>query len=597
MKVSEGFMLRVLNGEFRGQVFPLQGSIDIGSAGDCELCLRDSLVSPSHARLHSDGDDVVIEDLGSSKGTFLNERPVDRASLRPGDLLRIGGTRLSVVSNVGQPLAGSSVDSGAGSDSILARRARAAEARKVELEKARARLTRENEELVQKLIREQARCRKVKKKARELAARFSEREATRLDQKKRLVAGLKSALAAKTRLESELEDARSESSRTGTEQPGRGQAAEGGGQALQERIEAARQELSEQAGNHQEELSDFTRRLQEAQAEVEDLRTKLQEEEAVQAEAKRKLLAHERKAAESASGQDEIRRRLQVLEKENRCLESSASELEQQRQVSVGLRGEVAGLRKEIDSVLDERKLDSRKHRSEITSQAVENRRRLKETEQDISSAFQDNIQRLEVEKTRIAAELKSREEEIEKQASELERALAGSARGEESVARMQQELEQERTSGAGSRVRCAEVEKEKDLLESGIHQQQETIDSQAGALAELEVRLQKVSRELIFFERERKKKEGHLSREVEVLQRRVCDAEKKRQAQEGRLDGLKDSEASRSDELLLLRRYVDDVRGRLLEKEALLQDLRSRLLLEGGEEMYVAGGNAGDAA
>ena len=140
-------------------------------------------------------------------------------------------------------------------------------------------------------------------------------------------------------------------------------------------------------------------------------------------------------------------------------------------------------------------------------------------------------------------------------------------------------------------------MEKEKDLLESGIHQQQETIDSQAGALAELEVRLQKVSRELIFFERERKKKEGHLSREVEVLQRRVCDAEKKRQAQEGRLDGLKDSESSRSDELLLLRRYVDDVRGRLLEKEALLQALRSRLLLEGGEEMYVAGGNAGDAA
>ena len=103
MKVSEGFMLRVLNGEFRGKVFPLRDSIDIGSAGECELCIRDSLVSPSHARLQREGDELVIEDLGTSRGTFLNERPVDRASLRTGDLLRVGGTRLSVSPDTGHP--------------------------------------------------------------------------------------------------------------------------------------------------------------------------------------------------------------------------------------------------------------------------------------------------------------------------------------------------------------------------------------------------------------------------------------------------------------------------------------------------------------
>jgi len=66
---------------------------------------------------------------------------------------------------------------------------------------------------------------------------------------------------------------------------------------------------------------------------------------------------------------------------------------------------------------------------------------------------------------------------------------------------------------------------------------------------------------------------------------------------QEARLDGLRDSEASRSGELLLLKKYVDDVRQRLLEKEALLQDLGARLLLEGEDESPLVEGGVSDAS
>ena len=106
MKVSEGFMLRVLNGEFRGRVFPLQDSLDIGSGGDCGLRLRDASVSSSHARLQREGDEVVIDDPGSSRGTYLNDKSVERAPLKKGDLRRIGRSHLALISRGSGALAG-----------------------------------------------------------------------------------------------------------------------------------------------------------------------------------------------------------------------------------------------------------------------------------------------------------------------------------------------------------------------------------------------------------------------------------------------------------------------------------------------------------
>ena len=570
MKVSEGFMLRVLNGEFRGKVFPLRGSIDIGSAGECELCIRDSLVSPSHARLQKEGDEMVVEDLGSSRGTFLNERPVDRANLRRGDLLRVGGTRLSVISDTGQP--GGSSPGASGADRALLKRARAAEAKKVELEKARARLTRQNEELSQKL-------------------------AQRLDQKKRLVAGLKSVMAARGRLEAELEEARDELSRIEPGQTGEAQGSGARGGQLQKQLETVQAELAGQTEKHQQELADSSESLQAVQEELQGLVVKLAEAEAGQAEVNSSLLEEEHKLAESVSAQDELRRRLQALEQDKRRLESSDGELEKEREVSVGLRGELTGLRRELDSLLAERKQDSQNHRSELASQEEDNRQRLEETEQDVSSAYQENIDRLQEEKERIAAELKGRETEFEQQAARLAEASAESTRVEESVLRMQEELEQESRASAGFRVRCVELEKEKELLSEGISQGQEKIDSQAAELAGSEGRLGKASRELAFFERESKKTEKQLQREIELLQKRLAAAEKKRQGQEAQLDGLRDSEASRSEELQLLKNYVDDVRQRLLEKEALLQDLGARLLLEGEEEAPLVEGGVSDAS
>ena len=209
-------------------------------------------------------------------------------------------------------------------------------------------------------------------------------------------------------------------------------------------------------------------------------------------------------------------------------------------------------------------------------------KRQLEETEQDLSSTYRENIKSLQVEKERMTAELKGSRAELEKQAARLAEALAESDRGRQSALGMEEELERERTDCAGFRLRCSEIEKELELLSSGATELQQTMDTQAAALARSEEEHRKVNRELAFYGREREKAEKRLKREIELLERRLVAAEKKRRDQEAQLDGLRDSESSRSQELLLLRKYADDVRQRLLEKEALLQDLEARLLLEG---------------
>ena len=546
MKVSEDFMLRVLNGEFRGRVLPLRDSIDIGSGSDCELRLRDAAVSPSHARLHRDGDDVVVEDLGSSLGTFLNEKPVDRANLRTGDLLRIGRTRLSVISSARVAGAGEAggvlAKGGEASDSRLIERAKTAEARKVQLEKARARLTRENEELVKKLACEKAARRKLERKP---------AEATGLEQE-RLAEELKSALEIRTRLAVLLKAARGKISRLEKEQAEPEQVIESRTRALQEELDVVREELDGARGSAGD--------IEQARDELRSLGEKYRESEAEREDLGGKLSAKEAELAESALGRQQLLLRLEAAEEEKKRLELSEDEFEKHREESAALRAEVLDLRKELDSSLAERKRETETYRGERDSLAAENRRCLEDSRTELRESFARRIEELEVLNAKSAAELKARERELEERAAEFERGLASRT-----------ELE----------ARCGEAQKERELLDSESARQRETIASQADALALLEGRLQEVSRELSSLERERENKEGHLDREFEVLQGRLAAAEKNRRDQESRLDGLEDQESSRSSELLLLRRYVDDVRRRLLEKEALLDDLRARLRLE----------------
>ena len=64
--------------------------------GDVEIRLDDPFASAHHARVSREGFVVVIEDLGSTNGTYLNEEPLNGPQpLHPGDRIRIGDSEFS----------------------------------------------------------------------------------------------------------------------------------------------------------------------------------------------------------------------------------------------------------------------------------------------------------------------------------------------------------------------------------------------------------------------------------------------------------------------------------------------------------------------
>ncbi len=70
---------------------PSKNGVVIGRHANVDVTLRSDSVSRRHARLTWEHDQVFVEDLGSSNGTFVNDTRIScRTRLRPGDLLRIG---------------------------------------------------------------------------------------------------------------------------------------------------------------------------------------------------------------------------------------------------------------------------------------------------------------------------------------------------------------------------------------------------------------------------------------------------------------------------------------------------------------------------
>src|SRR4051794_30198650 len=67
------------------------GEYVIGREEGCELPLLVELVSRRHARLTVNFDHILIEDLGSSNGTFINGQPITEATrLWPHQKIQIG---------------------------------------------------------------------------------------------------------------------------------------------------------------------------------------------------------------------------------------------------------------------------------------------------------------------------------------------------------------------------------------------------------------------------------------------------------------------------------------------------------------------------
>lgn len=93
-KEATRFRLEVVDGPFRGLVFPVRDQSVIGRSSDCDVELRDPAISKHHARLRQVEEGLAIEDLDSAHGTLLNGLPPTGQLLRTGDEVEIGGSVL-----------------------------------------------------------------------------------------------------------------------------------------------------------------------------------------------------------------------------------------------------------------------------------------------------------------------------------------------------------------------------------------------------------------------------------------------------------------------------------------------------------------------
>lgn len=81
----------------KGKTFALGEEMTIGRADKCHLVLDDAYVSQMHARIFSRGDGVMVEDLGSTNGTYLNRQRITSATeVGRGDQIKIGKTVLEM---------------------------------------------------------------------------------------------------------------------------------------------------------------------------------------------------------------------------------------------------------------------------------------------------------------------------------------------------------------------------------------------------------------------------------------------------------------------------------------------------------------------
>jgi hypothetical protein len=79
-----------------GMIYDLDADLVLGRGDGAEIRLEDPFASARHARVYEQGNIVVIEDLGSTNGTYLNEELLETARpLHPGDRVRIGDSEFA----------------------------------------------------------------------------------------------------------------------------------------------------------------------------------------------------------------------------------------------------------------------------------------------------------------------------------------------------------------------------------------------------------------------------------------------------------------------------------------------------------------------
>jgi hypothetical protein len=79
-----------LDGPQAGELFQLKGRAVVGTAADCDAIMKDPSISGRHCEFMSTSQGFRINDLGSTNGTYVNDKRVTNSDLIDNDSVRLG---------------------------------------------------------------------------------------------------------------------------------------------------------------------------------------------------------------------------------------------------------------------------------------------------------------------------------------------------------------------------------------------------------------------------------------------------------------------------------------------------------------------------
>jgi pSer/pThr/pTyr-binding forkhead associated (FHA) protein len=96
-KVAAAQLVVVEPAEHRGRSYPVGQEATLGRAAGCQITVDDSFVSQLHARVFARDGRFLVEDLGSTNGTYLNRQKVAGPMVvTRGDRVQVGNTVLEL---------------------------------------------------------------------------------------------------------------------------------------------------------------------------------------------------------------------------------------------------------------------------------------------------------------------------------------------------------------------------------------------------------------------------------------------------------------------------------------------------------------------
>ena len=95
---NEPRALVVIDGPAQGKIVNIaKHPISIGRASVCDLVLDDDFISSKHARITNQAEGYLVEDLGSTNGTWVEgEKLTQPVLIKPGVRIKIGRNTLTI---------------------------------------------------------------------------------------------------------------------------------------------------------------------------------------------------------------------------------------------------------------------------------------------------------------------------------------------------------------------------------------------------------------------------------------------------------------------------------------------------------------------